>query len=549
MKTMRRTMHLLTATLLLVVVALAGPKHKISKDLRDKAPGEQVDVIVQFKPQPRQKHFKRVRRKGGKEKRKLSVVRGGSFSIAARELAALAADPDIEFISEDREVTASLDYATPTVLANIAQEYGWDGEGIGIAVIDSGIQSKHKDLKDKGPRIVYKESFVVNPDGTLDTANDKYGHGSHVAGIAAGNGARSNETYLGIAPKAALINLRVLDRNGKGTDSAVIAAIGRAIELKDQYNIRVINLSLGRPVYESYETDPLCQAAEAAWNAGIVVVVAAGNLGRDDSFDNDGYGTITAPGNDPYVITVGAMKTNATASRADDLIASYSSKGPTLVDHVVKPDLVAPGNRVVSLDGEKNSELADSFPENEVGSYYFKLSGTSMATPMVSVTVALILQQNPNLTPDQVKARLMKTASKTFPMTSTATDPLTGASFNSQYDIFTIGAGYLDVWAALSNNDVATALATSPTAVYDPQTGTVSVVFGNSVVWGTGVVWGTSVVWGTQVFVDGMSVIWGTGMPQGTSVVWGTDSPWGNSVIWGTTNEVQAMSVLVDGEE
>ena len=224
MKTMRRTMHLLTATLLLVVVALAGPKHKISKDLRDKAPGEQVDVIVQFKPQPRQKHFKRVRRKGGKEKRKLSVVRGGSFSIAARELAALAADPDIEFISEDREVTASLDYATPTVLANIAQEYGWDGEGIGIAVIDSGIQSKHKDLKDKGPRIVYKESFVVNPDGTLDTANDKYGHGSHVAGIAAGNGARSNETYLGIAPKAALINLRVLDRNGKGTDSAVIAA-------------------------------------------------------------------------------------------------------------------------------------------------------------------------------------------------------------------------------------------------------------------------------------------------------------------------------------
>ena len=329
----------------------------------------------------------------------------------------------------------------------------------------------------------------------------------------------------------------------------MIAAIGRAIELKDQYNIRVINLSLGRPVYESYETDPLCQAAEAAWNAGIVVVVAAGNLGRDDSFDNDGYGTITAPGNDPYVITVGAMKTNATASRADDLIASYSSKGPTLVDHVVKPDLVAPGNRVVSLDGEKNSELADSFPENEVGSYYFKLSGTSMATPMVSGTVALILQQNPNLTPDQVKARLMKTASKTFPMTSTATDPLTGASFNSQYDIFTIGAGYLDVWAALSNNDVATALATSPTAVYDPQTGTVSVVFGNSVVWGTGVVWGTSVVWGTQVFVDGMSVIWGTGMPQGTSVVWGTDSPWGNSVIWGTTNEVQAMSVLVDGEE
>ena len=140
-----------------------------------------------------------------------------------------------------------------------------------------------------------------------------------------------------MAPGANLINLRVLDATGTGSDSNVIAAIGTAIQLKSRYNIRVINLSLGRPVSESYTLDPLCQAAEAAWNAGIVVVVAAGNDGRDNSAGTNGYGTITAPGNDPYVITVGAMKTESTYSRTDDLIATYSSKGPTQVDHIVKP--------------------------------------------------------------------------------------------------------------------------------------------------------------------------------------------------------------------
>src|SRR5208282_4947363 len=150
----------------------------------------------------------------------------------------------------------------------------------------------------------------------------------------------------GMAPGANIINLRVLDQNGSGTDSQVVAAIQQAIQLKSQYNIRVINLSLGRPVFESYTLDPLCQAVEQAWQAGIVVVVAAGNDGRDNSEGTNGYMTITAPGNDPYVITVGAMKTEGTPTRTDDLIASYSSKGPTAIDHIVKPDLVAPGNNV-----------------------------------------------------------------------------------------------------------------------------------------------------------------------------------------------------------
>src|SRR5206468_11883701 len=129
---------------------------------------------------------------------------------------------------------------------------------------------------------------------------------------------------VGIAPNVNLIDLRVLDQNGVGSDSGVILAIETAIALRWQYNIRVINLSLGRPVYESYKLDPLCQAVEAAWQAGIVVVVAAGNDGRDNSANNNGYGTINAPGNDPYVITVGAMKSRGTPSRSDDAIATYS---------------------------------------------------------------------------------------------------------------------------------------------------------------------------------------------------------------------------------
>jgi|SRR5215469_3920656 len=166
--------------------------------------------------------------------------------------------------------------------------------------------------------------------------NDQFGHGTHVAGIIAGTGMKSSGsgyiyTFKGIAEGVTLINLRVLDQNAAGTDSQVIAAIDTAIQLKSKYNIRIINLSLGRPVYESYTLDPLCQAVEQAWKAGIVVVVAAGNDGRNNSAGTRGYGTIEAPGNDPYVITVGAMNTMGTPTRSDDAIASYSSKGANAV--------------------------------------------------------------------------------------------------------------------------------------------------------------------------------------------------------------------------
>jgi serine protease AprX len=146
-----------------------------------------------------------------------------------------------------------------------------------------------------------------------------------------------------------LIDLRALDMNGAGTDSTVIAAIQQAIALKNTYNIRVINLSLGRGIPVSYTQDPLCQAVESAWKAGIVVVVAAGNYGRLSISGSNGFGTVTAPGNDPYVLTVGATKSNGSPYWSAQTLASYSSKGPTTYDHVAKPDLVAPGNAVISM--------------------------------------------------------------------------------------------------------------------------------------------------------------------------------------------------------
>src|SRR3989441_51690 len=590
-------------TLLATGLSLAdGKKHnKLSKDLdalKGGHNGTTVDVIIQFNQTPTDAHHQKVQNKGGVLKTKLDVIKGAHYSVPADSLSALEDDPDVTYISPNRPLsgTSTLDYTRETVNAPVAlQQWGLDGTGAGVAVIDSGVTAVG-DLywwipanQTYGSRVVYSQTFVP---GTTDTSH-QYGHGTHVAGIIAGagwfsTGSNFTHTFKGIAPNANIINLRVLDQNGAGTDSSAIAAIQTAISLKSTYNIRVINLSFGRQVFESYTVDPLCQAVEAAWNAGIVVLAAAGNQGRSDSAGTDGYGTIAAPGNDPYAITVGAMKTANTPTRVDDTIASYSSKGPTAFDFVVKPDIVAPGNRVISTlapnapllssptdvylseysnstttstgsggntkNNKKSSKssLSTTVATNTISPSYMRLSGTSMATPVVSGAAVLLLQQNPNLTPDQVKARLMKTASKTFPATSTVTDPTTGIIYTDYYDIFTVGAGYLDIAAALSSNDLADASAVSPTATFDPITQSVYLVTGTSVVWGSDAVWDTSVVWGTNVFVNGTAVLWGNSVCWGSSTSDGFSVVWGTGVVWGnTTNQTTstALSIMIDGEK
>ena len=402
--------------------------------------------------------------------------------------------------------------------------------------------------------MVYRQDFTGTANSNSSGAKyDLYGHGTHVAGIVGGNGYLSGGNYSGVAPNVNLVDLRALDVNGAGTDSTVIAAIDEAITLKNTYNIRVINLSLGRGIFVSYTQDPLCQAVESAWKAGIVVVVAAGNYGRISVNGSNGFGTITAPGNDPYVITVGATKSGGSSAQSAETLASYSSKGPTTYDHVVKPDLVAPGNDIVSL-AAPGATLEAAFPSELVtgtdgNHHYFTLSGTSMATPVVSGAVALLLQENSALTPDQVKARLMKSTYKVFPTSTTAWVPHLSQNFTAFYDLFSVGSGLLNMQSAVTNADLApatTGAALSPSVVYNPSNNTVSLVYGNgsiaagSVVWGSSVVWGTSVVWGANV--SGSSVVWGSSLPWNSnalsafSVVWGSSTGTGTqaaSVVWG----------------
>jgi serine protease AprX len=520
-----------------------------------------VTVIVQYRQMPTSAHLQTMRDGGAAIKSTLHTIRAVTMRVPVSMLAELAKNPNVAYITPDRRVsmtTNNEDYSAAVEADVAAAQFALDGTGVGVAVIDSGV-ADHADLHNVSgaSRVVYSQSFVA---GDTTTA-DKFGHGTHVAGLIGGTGASSGTgngyavKFAGVAPNVNIINLRVLDQNGSGTDSQVIAAIQQAIALKSTYNIRVINMSLGRPVFESYTLDPVDQAVEAAWKAGIVVVVAAGNNGRDNSMGTHGFATIGVPGNDPAVITVGATRTNGTSTRADDSIASYSSKGPTLVDHLVKPDLVAPGNRLVSLR-VASSTLDKSYPGFEVGpasgpAKYFRLSGTSMATPLVSGAVALMLQKNSALTPDQVKARLMKTAWKGFAQYTSSVDDL-GNTYSNQYDIFTYGAGHLDVAAALNNTDLASGVALSPTAVYNATTKSVSLVNTTSVVWGstsvvwgaTSVVWGNSVVWGATTITSN-SVVWGS-----TSVVWGSTSVSGFSVVWGATSTIASpMAAFSDGDD
>jgi len=543
---------------------------KLAPELRELDPAASVDVIIRYNQTPTAFTHTRVASKGGRHHQTFEYINSAHYTVPAASLAELANDPDVVFINPDRKVSATAaavnpDYGWMGVLqvTNPSDRGPYDGSDIGVAVIDSGIASDRDLSQDGDSRIVYSQSFVPGDPST----NDAYGHGTHVAGIVGGNGSKSQGAFYrvrGVASNVDLINLRVLDAYGASTDAVVIQAINKAIALKNQYNIRVINLSLGRPATASYINDPLCQAVEAAWRQGIVVVVAAGNDGRQAP--TQGYGTIMVPGNDPYVITVGAMNTNGTLDRSDDKMTSYSSKGPTLFDHIVKPDLVAPGNQIFSVLAP-NSTLVnlDAAGVVTVGNKYFVLSGTSMATPMVSAAAALLLDQNPHLSPDQVKAKLMRSADKVFPAATcptgatcptqaykatTASDALLGGLYTTYYDIFTVGAGYLNVDNALEDTTPVPwgGSSLSPSVTRD-STNVVSLMTGSSVIWGSGSSWETSVIWGSST-LSGNSVIWGS------SVIWGQSADavqsviWGSSIIWGSgTPAADVLSVSLYGDK
>jgi serine protease AprX len=292
---------------------------------------------------------------------KLDVLNGHVLEVPNGVLSQLAKHPNVFRVHDDRPVYAH-NYVTSSTVGAVAarQKYGYTGAGVGVAVIDSGISTWHDDLTINTFQSQSGITALPHPYGNqrvakfVDLVNgqtqpyDDNGHGTHVAGVIAGNGFDSSGQKAGMAPDASIISLKVLNANGAGTVSNVIAALGWIAANASAYNIRVVNLSVGAPIRESYLTDPLTLAAKAVTDLGIVVVAAAGNLGRNSSGQSQ-WGGITAPGNAPWVLTVGASSTMGTTTRGDDTLGGFSSRGPSSIDFLAKPDLVAPGTGTVSL--------------------------------------------------------------------------------------------------------------------------------------------------------------------------------------------------------
>ena len=435
-----------------------------------------------------------VRDAGGRPGRRLDAIGAQVAVVPDASLGRLAGHPDIRALTLDRPVTGTIEPTAAAIgAAWVREQLGFDGTGVGVAIVDSGVANWHDDLG--SGTVVDFVDFVTD----LIVPHDDYGHGTHVAGIIAGTGYDSGGARRGVAPGASLVVLKVLDERGDGHISSVIAAIDYAIEHRDRFGIRVINLSVAAGVHESYTSDPLTLAARRAVDAGIVVVTAAGNLGRSA----DGLlqrGGITSPGNAPWVLTVGASDHHGTAARADDTVAPFSSRGPTYLDQALKPDLVAPGVAIASL-ADASSTLFAANPQarlagtvDTVAAPYLSLTGTSMAAPVVAGTVALMLEANPALTPNLVKAILQYTAERRAP-----------------YAVTSQGAGFLNARGAVQ---LAASLGGRPVAAADPTR------------------WSRQIVWGSQVARGGVITAEANAWRPG--VTWGADTtPAGDRIVWG----------------
>jgi len=528
--------------------------------------------------------------------------------MTGSDIAQLADDPDVDGVSLNADVSAlasgplkntknvpslSGPSVTSSVVADLKQALGLDNRFTGanttVAIIDSGIAPNI----DFGSRIVAQYVFLHGRQATT-VPYDDFGHGTHVAGLVGSSGASSNNKYAGAAPAARLLSLKVLDSSGSGKTADVINAIEFAIANKVRFGINVINLSLGHPIYESASTDPLVQAVETAVRAGIVVVVAAGNYGTNPVTGQSGYAGIASPGNSPSAITVGAAVTNNTPARSDDRLADYSSRGPTWYDGIAKPDILAPGQSLVSTDAV-GSTLDLTYPGLVVKSgsvKFLRLSGSSMATGVVSGVVATMIEANragakqrwqddqnllkrnqrdpfpgsPALTANTVKALLEYSAT-----------PLRDAN-GASYGPLAQGAGLVNGIGAVTlayNIDATRATgqywlmdATTPWTsfgdVVEPWSQTViwgtALLRGTSVVdlrqaaWADTIVWGTgdfatvvtgmvsaaedNIVWGT-VALDEDNIVWGTTVPLSTALMWSGNATLEDNIVWGTAAWVQ----------
>lgn len=356
-----------------------------------------------------------VRLAGGEVVRELALVRGVTANLSDSERSTLENDINVLAITANHKVKlSSNEYLDPgedlgktvtdypeVVGADIAWEAGVTGNGVTVAIVDTGIAKLPSLLTsadgDQRRLIGWFDTFTGD-----SKPIDPNGHGSHVAGIIANSDKGGDGAWNGVAPDVNLVAVRVLDKNGYGTYDNVISGIQWVVDHKDEFNIRILNLSLVSVAEGPYWADPLNQAVTAAWANGLTVIVTAGNDGPTPL-------SISSPGNNPYAITVGAFTDAYTPQDwSDDYIADFSAAGPTL-DGFVKPDLVAPGGHIVSITPEY-SVLNNQYPGNRLPANYFKIAGTSQSTAVTSGVAALILAKNPGLTNNQVKYRLASTA-------------------------------------------------------------------------------------------------------------------------------------------
>ena len=442
-------------------------------------PGRQVPVIVQLRAsatsprnnvQAAQVALGLIRQ-NGHGGAALGIIRGASGAMNAAAITALAHDPRVAAIYEDvpvrrRDGTSPLGTAYQAEInATAVWQQGGSGRGVTVAVLDSGI-AQDADLTRPSNRILTAVNFADQlPAGVQDPG----GHGTHVAGIIAGNGTNSNGEYEGVAPNANLVDVRVLNAQGNGSASSVIAGLQWVVAHARDYGVRVVNLSFGAPSITDYEHDPIAAAAEIAWLRGLTVIAAAGNAG---------FNNVETPGIDPFVITVGGVDDNATANLADDAVPTWTAWG-TPQNSTSKPDVVAPGRRIVSIR-DAGSTLDLQLPDHVVtatnGATYFRLSGTSMATGVVSGLAALLLEAHPTLTPAQVKAILMGTAAPFGQSTGlTVPNPAVGRGItDAQASIASAAASSANVRLRLADpaaNSVYQLLYGLPLAWKDPAFG------------------------------------------------------------------------------
>lgn len=344
-----------------------------------------IPVIVTYKSDKKLKEGK-ISSLSNKLKNNLPIVNGCACEMSINSILELTADPDVEFICYDAKVFAVMDVARKAIGADLNFDTGYTGKNVTVAIIDTGI-SPHADLIYPNNRIVGFKDFVNNE----TKAYDDNGHGTHCAGILAGNGYASKGKFKGIAPEASILSIKVLDENGNGNTSDILSTVQWIIENKEAYKTRIINFSLGAIAQYREKRDPLVKAANRAIDNNLIVVAAVGNSGPLRN-------TILSPATSRHVISVGALDDKRTPELNDDVIAEFSSRGPTL-DKIKKPDLITPGVNIMSLS---NASLTS----------YSSLSGTSMSAPMVSGAAALLLNENPNYTHFDIKRKLLSACSR-----------------------------------------------------------------------------------------------------------------------------------------